>query len=839
MRKVPGRIKQFDGKRAEPVAVVGFGPSLQKTWEELRGFKYIVTTSGAHKFLIERGIIPTWHVDVDPRAHKIALLGDIHPDVHYLPCSTCHPNYFDKLVEAKAHIDLWHCFSTEAESLRILPPGEYALTGGCDAGLRAMAVARFMGFVDQHVFGMDGCAVDEVGHAGTHTNAMKKFLDLEYPPGSGTIYRTAPNLMEVAKTVPHEVDMLKLDRYQFYGEGLVQAIMSEHKPKPPKKSNIAFIKPVLITPEYKDLNRRLHEERPDYGTSGSKYAPTVLKLCEGLKTTSVLDYGCGKGTLANNIPFPIWEYDPCVPGKDEQPRAADIVVCTDVLEHVEPSRLTDVLGNIASLTKKVAYFVVATRPAKKTLPDGRNAHLIQKPAVWWRDTLARHFEIGQVFDSGPGEVQIVAGPKKDGDGIQRVEHKGTTSKFYVPNDTVAWRVKTLLTKEPCTIGWIDSFKPGEVLFDVGANMGGYSIMAGRKGVKVYAFEPEAQNYALLCRNMTLNAIDGRAFCLAMSDKAGPSTMYLTSQQAGGSCHSLGEKVGPDLEARDGIEQGAFAYTLDMATEGLGVRPDHIKIDVDGFEHLVVSGGVGVLATAKSLLVEVNTNLIAHQGMLKALASMGFEFDQAQVDAAMRKDGPFKGCAEYIFRRLTEQERKFLDAVEAAKVETKPFPHIVLTGVELGIKTPDDHEYRALEEVRGTSGYKQRRTASVDTWLISGRFRAILERKFGVKAKTEEAFLLRDSHGYQIPPHTDTPAKVMTALFYLNDAEEGTSLYEPRKAGFKSTDGLHLPREKFKKVTTIPFKAGTMLAFARTDDSFHGVEKFTGDGFRDILCWNAK
>src|SRR4051812_32510309 len=64
-----------------PVAIVGFGPSLQDTWPQISGFPKIITCSGSHKFLIERCIIPNWHVEVDPRKHKIELLGQPHPDV--------------------------------------------------------------------------------------------------------------------------------------------------------------------------------------------------------------------------------------------------------------------------------------------------------------------------------------------------------------------------------------------------------------------------------------------------------------------------------------------------------------------------------------------------------------------------------------------------------------------------------------------------------------------------------------------------------------------------------------------------------------------------------------
>src|SRR5688572_7355831 len=91
VKKVKGRLEPDPTLKEDPVAIVAFAPSLNETWEELRKFKYIITCSGAHKFLIERGIIPTWHVDLEPREHKIKLLGEPHKDVQYLIASTIHP----------------------------------------------------------------------------------------------------------------------------------------------------------------------------------------------------------------------------------------------------------------------------------------------------------------------------------------------------------------------------------------------------------------------------------------------------------------------------------------------------------------------------------------------------------------------------------------------------------------------------------------------------------------------------------------------------------------------------------------------------------------------------
>ena len=98
----------------EPVAIVCFGPSLKKNWEKVKDFKIIITCSGAHKFLIDRGIIPTYHIEVDPRKHKIELLGKPHKNVKYLIASCCHPKYFDHLNGYD--VSIWHVFYNESES---------------------------------------------------------------------------------------------------------------------------------------------------------------------------------------------------------------------------------------------------------------------------------------------------------------------------------------------------------------------------------------------------------------------------------------------------------------------------------------------------------------------------------------------------------------------------------------------------------------------------------------------------------------------------------------------------------------------------------------------------
>lgn len=414
--RITARIEAREGSeglRAEPIAIVCFGPSLADTWEQVKDFKFIMTCSGSHKFLLERGIVPTWHVEVDPRAHKCLLLGTPHPDTEYLIASTCHPKLIDHLEGFK--VKLWHVFDNAQDAMRTLPRGEWALTGGCSVGLRAMTVARFMGFTDQHIFGMDGSEGRTGKHADAHPNQPKGHCMVEY---GGKEYRTTTGYLEAARTTWHELNQMPDVKATFYGDGLVQAMAKDYKPEPVGKGKemVGFMKPELISAEYRSQNEILHRDNLAYGVGGGRHAPIVLKLVESLKSTcktipAVLDYGCGKSYLAKALPFPIFEFDPAVPGKTESPRPADLVVCTDVLEHVERDKLPFVLDDLRRCVRQVGFFVIDTKEAQKTLPDGRNTHQIIKSPDWWTKRLAEFFHVATSQTKGR-EVFIVVGPLK-------------------------------------------------------------------------------------------------------------------------------------------------------------------------------------------------------------------------------------------------------------------------------------------------------------------------------------------------------------------------------------------------------------------------------------------
>ena len=863
LTRVKRRVVPYEGRRTDPVAIVGFGPSLRDTWEKVRDFKYVISCSGSHKFLLERGIVPTWHIEVDPRPHKVQLMGPPHKDVEYWISSTCHKDVFDHLEGHK--IVLWHVFDPSVEKGRFIPAGEWGLVGGCDVGLRALTCAGTLGFRDLHIFGLDGSdGEDGRRHAADHPNDRKGYCLTEYPEGSGKMWRTTPALLEAARYVTHELDQIPAVTAKFYGDGLIPAMVRDWKPKvgATKMTNVtAMQRPALITPEFKALNAQLHADNAFYGAGGHKHAETVVKLIESTKAQSVLDYGCGKGTLGQALSFPIWEYDPAIPGKDELPRPADLVVCLDVLEHIEPECLPSVLAHLAAVTRKVGYFVIHTGPARKVYADGRNAHLIQQGKDWWAAQLAKYFTVGQIVEAAP-ELRCIVGPRAQTaaqKAVVEVALNGTRAKYVVTNEKLAWRVKTLFTKEPHTIAWVHRMLPGEKLWDVGANMGGYSVWAAARGVHVTAFEPESQNFAALCENLATNQFEfARGYPLALAERAGLNTLYLSQVEAGGSCHSLGEQVGPDLTERKGIPQGAVATTLDAMGGALGM-PNYVKIDVDGMEHNVIAGGATLLASpvVQSLIVEVNTNLPAHQRMVEKIKAAGFHVDPEQVAESMRKDGTFKGCAEHIFRRIGVAEKHLLRAIEKAKVVKKPFPHIYVTDVfppkfYAELLAELNGEYKPIAEVRKTTkGYPERFMVvnpstfwqRLNQWMTGNTLRYALLRKFGLPAEgtRDETLLLRDMPGYALGPHTDATFKRVSAVFYLakneRKAQLGTSIYVPKKAGFRCPGGPHHDRKDFKLVRTMPYVPNSLIAFAKTDNSFHGVEPTTAQ--RDVLIYDIR
>lgn len=191
-----------------------------------------------------------------------------------------------------------------------------------------------------------------------------------------------------------------------------------------------------------------------------------------------------------------------------------------------------------------------------------------------------------------------------------VSHHGTELLFSVPNRLSLERARTFSTKEPETLEWLDGLAPGSVLWDVGANVGLYSCYAAKaRGCRVLAFEPSVFNLELLARNVLLNDLNKHVtivplpLCAALTH----SELNLTTTAWGGALSTFG-----GLQAYDGSAmRPVFAFrTLGIAADEAVARlglpaPAHMKIDVDGIEHLVLQGAARLLERVTSVSVEVN------------------------------------------------------------------------------------------------------------------------------------------------------------------------------------------------------------------------------------------
>lgn len=205
--------------------------------------------------------------------------------------------------------------------------------------------------------------------------------------------------------------------------------------------------------------------------------------------------------------------------------------------------------------------------------------------------------------------------------------------FYTPNFLMRYRHKTFFSKEPETLQWIDQFKSNTVFLDVGANVGLYSIYAAKtKNTTVYAFEPSFFNLEYLARNIFINGLSEKIniIPLALNNTAGINPFHLTSTAWGGALSTFDQKF--DDSGKEMHPEFVYKTTgidLDTLSKLLQLeKADYVKIDVDGLEHIILSGAKNTLKNAREILVEINDNFSEQREVSnKILVELGFELDQ--------------------------------------------------------------------------------------------------------------------------------------------------------------------------------------------------------------------
>lgn len=244
-------------------------------------------------------------------------------------------------------------------------------------------------------------------------------------------------------------------------------------------------------------------------------------------------------------------------------------------------------------------------------------------------------------------------------------------KFFVPNQITNWRVDTFFSKEPETLEWIDSFEKKEnlIFWDIGANIGLYSIYNSLKNPKseTIAFEPSSSNLRILTRNISINNLEKniKVVPIPLTNKENIfQEMNESDFIEGMALNTFGENY--DFEGKE--FKPAMKYNLLGTTMNYFIEnsildiPDHIKIDVDGIEQLILEGGDKFLSDkkVKSLSIEINENFKEqYEKVLDLMNEYNFKILHkkcAEYSYTLSDDNPSKQISYAIFNYIFVKQK---------------------------------------------------------------------------------------------------------------------------------------------------------------------------------------
>jgi len=256
--------------------------------------------------------------------------------------------------------------------------------------------------------------------------------------------------------------------------------------------------------------------------------------------------------------------------------------------------------------------------------------------------------IGQFY----GEAVIEDVMKRE----KTVMHNDIEMRFSIPDQSNRFRIDTFSSKEPETLEWIDFIPDNSILWDIGANIGLYSVYAARASkCKVFAFEPSVFNLELLARNIFINNLQEKITIipLALTDKMGINKMRLTTTDWGGALSTFGKNIGWDgLPQEDNFSFQTFGCSMDQAVSIFKLpRPDFIKMDVDGIEHFILQGGKNILNKINGILIEINDDFKEQAvSSKKFLEEAGLSFKGKRHSEMIDKSATFRMVYNQIWVR---------------------------------------------------------------------------------------------------------------------------------------------------------------------------------------------
>jgi len=409
------------------------GPSLADHLDEIRAKaldpdQYLVVCSNmTGAYLLENGITPHVNFVLDPQAKKQYDIapGKTSPTTQYWIGVCCHPSVMDVLreqditpyvfladfeAEGRAQTAVREALGKDSKTSIM------AIQGGTMAGLRAINLAEALGFRKMEYYGFD--ATVRVGNGVAQPYAYEKkrgeaIIDVKCDQCGEKFDTTLVFQRQVNEFLEWSRRMPWLD-IKVIGGGLIAHCQQHAKELTKPKATHRY------TEEYARLQHSLHD-KGGYGVSGQYHIPTIFhavaQLAKRLGPVDVLDYGSAHGNTMIAVRHHMWMppsvtdhcYDPFVFEHAIEPKPADLVICTDVMEHVEPECVYAVLDHISSLTKRIVFFSISMRESKKVMEDGRNAHINIRDAEFWMREIQTRFIMSEAkVNKEKSELLVVA-----------------------------------------------------------------------------------------------------------------------------------------------------------------------------------------------------------------------------------------------------------------------------------------------------------------------------------------------------------------------------------------------------------------------------------------------
>lgn len=386
--------------------LVGSGPSMLDTLPTILEFKAqggtIFALNNAANVLFDHGVMPDFQVICDARAETKQLIG---PAVKHLFASQVHPSLFDECPDAQ----LWHLnICEDFNDLEKQFPEyaeDYALIGGtATVGNVATCLAYAMGYRDLKCFGYDSSHKDDATHAAPQPmNAGEPLMDVIF---RGKHYRTSFTMKSQSDTFHRHAVALQEGgaKIEVYGSGLLPDTWRWHQETSLEDREAEKYEMMWTKPSYRS-----------WSPGNDHYESILEKLCPE-PGSSFIDFGCGTGRLTSRLAqdYLVTGIDFAANCVDEglsfpfvkanlwslPDLSANYGVCCDVMEHIPPEKVDDVLSNIARVVTSGVYFRIEHEPDSMGALIGVPLHLSVHDKLWWAEKLTQHFRLVQAHGDG-------------------------------------------------------------------------------------------------------------------------------------------------------------------------------------------------------------------------------------------------------------------------------------------------------------------------------------------------------------------------------------------------------------------------------------------------------